>query len=78
MSPNIYAKQWDWNLIQASAPNQGHTHKDEFRKAKRETVFEEEARMAKKRQIPAPGAYNMPVYKIRNASIDKQPQMQMA
>jgi len=43
---------------------QGHSHKNEVRKAPRETVFEESARIAKKRHVPAPGHYSMPAFKI--------------
>lgn len=64
LSPQLYAKQWDWNEREASISIQGHTHKNEVRKGLRETVFEEAARIAKKKHIPAPGHYSLPAFKI--------------
>jgi hypothetical protein len=64
LSPQLYAKQWDWKERQSSTMLQGHSHKNEVRKAVRETVFEESARIAKKKHVPAPGHYSMPAFKI--------------
>lgn len=58
--------------------NHGHSHKNEVRKAPKETVFDEAVRLSKKRHVPAPGHYSLPSFKIQNTPIDKQIQMQMA
>jgi len=66
LSPQIYAKQADWKERSLSQLLNGHRQKDVFRKGKRETLNEELIRVAKNKQIPAPGAYNLPAEKIQN------------
>jgi len=57
LAPNQYSKPINWNLSSASGITHGHSHKDEFRKSKRETLNEEIIRLAKANKGPAPGAY---------------------
>lgn len=64
VSPQLYAKQTDWSEKEKLISSHGHLHKDEFRKAPKETLNQIIMKDAKKRNIPAPGHYNMPPEKI--------------
>ena len=56
---------------------QGHLNKDVFRKGKRETLNEEFIRIAKKKNIPAPGSYKFPIQRIQNIAKSNEGQCVM-
>lgn len=60
----VYSKQLDWSKMAVDVASNGHSHKFEFRKSKKETLNEEIIRKEKAKKSPAPGAYEMPKFKV--------------
>lgn len=78
LSPQIYAKQFDWREATAKISDHGHIHKYEFRKSKKETLNEEIIRKAKNAKTPAPGAYEVAKFKVQQIPKQTSEQLQMA
>jgi len=73
--PNMYALQEDWGVRGNSKLMHGHMKKCQFLAGKKETILSEIIRTEKKRNIPAPCAYNnVPKYKVQQVpkSTDNQ------
>jgi hypothetical protein len=74
VSPQLYKPVWDWQKNSISTCIEGHTHKDEFRKEPKLTIFDSIIKKAKKDHVPAPGYYSLPeTQKSKTFCCDKQP-----
>ena len=75
--PQVYGKVQDWKELGINVGLHGHAHKFEFRKSKKETLNAEIMRLEKAKKSPAPGAYDLPKYKIPQTANNKEDQRMM-